>query len=143
MYKLTLPIALLLMTSTGALTAKAQELHDADIKVNVQPIQSALKKVTSLQPKTFNYNTRQFSHLSLPAGEQVGFLASEVQDVFPTLVGQKAIRYNFGKNVFKDAFIETVDERALVPVLVAALKELSQEVERLKAEMQQLKIAAR
>lgn len=141
MEKLTLPIALLFVFAFN--TASAQSLPDSIIKTDIQPIEAPLKRLMNLQPKTFSYNTQQFRHLSLPGGQHHGFLASEVQNVFPGLVSQRQVRYSFGKNLFKDAYIPQVDEKALVPILVAAVKELNGEVERLKAELQAIKSSSR
>lgn len=72
-------------------------------------------------------------------GTHYGFMAENMMEVFPGLVREKHISYMFGKNVYRDAKIKTIDEASLIPVLVAAFKEQQAEIEQLKIEIQRLK----
>ena len=55
------------------------------------------------------------------------------------MVGEKSISYLFSKNTYRTATIKTIDESALIPVLVAAFKEQQAEIEKLKLEILELK----
>lgn len=121
---------------------------DYRLKENVAPVQDALSKITSLKPCTFNF-------IAEPEKEVVGFIAHEVQEVFPQAIsGEKdavkieevevspAILDEEG-NVITEAVIEEketpiyqgIDHSKLVPLLVAAIQELKAEVEALKSQI--------
>lgn len=117
----------------------AQDIPDRSIKKNITLIDSSLQKITQLQPKQFEYNTATFKHLKLKGGKQYGFIAEDIQAVFPDLVNEKSVSYRYGKNVYRNAIIKTIDETSLIPLLVASIKEQQAEIEKLKTEMLELK----
>jgi len=119
--------------------AFTQTYNDSAIKKNVQAISSPLENILQLEPAMFEYDTNNFKHLKLQKGIHYGFMAENMQTVFPGLVTEKHISYMFGKNVYRDAKIKTIDEASLIPVLVAAFKEQQAEIEKLKVELQVLK----
>lgn len=122
-----------------AVAANAQKITNTEITKNVQKLEGSLEKVAKLNPSVFEYNTQKFKHLNLKQGVQYGFLAEEVQLVFPELVKEKNVPYMFGKNTYRNASIKTVDEQSLVAVLVASVKELQTQVESLKDELEKIK----
>jgi hypothetical protein len=117
----------------------AQKVSDVDLKINVQAIESPLKKILSLEPKSFEFNQSKFKHLQLHAGKHFGFINDDVKNIFPSLISDQYIKYAEGKNRYKDAVISKMDNDDLVPVLVAAIKELHAEIEQLKKQIEQLK----
>jgi uncharacterized small protein (DUF1192 family) len=117
----------------------AQSLSDNQIKKNVVTIDGPLQKIVQLKPTEFEYDTQKYKHLQLKSGKQFGFNAEEVQNVLPELVTEKNISFMYGKNSYRDAKIKTVDEASLIPLLVASIKELEQQIAQLKAEMQTVK----
>ncbi|MCC6286799.1 MAG: tail fiber domain-containing protein [Chitinophagaceae bacterium] len=120
-------------------TLLAQDLSDAKIKKNIEPIDNSLQRIMQLEPKKYEYNVSDFKHLKLQAGSQYGFIAEELQSIFPDLVKEKSVNYMFGKNIYRNATIKTIDEAGLIPVLVASVKEQQAEIEKLKMEVLQLK----
>lgn len=119
--------------------AKAQVIADASLKKNVTEIENPLQKIVQLQPREFVYNAKEYKQLGLSEGKQYGFLADNVKQVFPDMVREKKVSYRFGKNVYRDARINTVDETALIPVLVASIQSQQEEIEYLKTELLKLK----
>ena len=117
----------------------SQSLPDNAIKKNIHPINSPLKSILQLEPAVFEYDTHNFKHLNLRGGKHYGFMAENMQTVFPGLVREKHVSYMFGKNVYRDAKIKTIDEASLIPILVAAFKEQQAEIDKLKLELQELK----
>lgn len=117
----------------------SQSYPDSTIKINAQLIQNPLQSIIRLEPTMFEYDTQNFKQLDLEKGEQFGFMADNIQKVFPSLVGEKSISYLFSKNTFRNATIKTIDEAGLIPVLVAAFKEQQAEIEKLKSEMADLR----
>jgi septal ring factor EnvC (AmiA/AmiB activator) len=91
---------------------------------NSKPLTAVLEKIKLLQPITFQWSS---STGFQDAGEQIGLLAHEVDDVFPQVVktasdGTQSVAY-----------------QNLVPVLVQALKELIAERDRTCQELQTLR----
>jgi len=119
--------------------AFTQTYNDSAIKKNVQAISSPLENILQLEPAMFEYDTNNFKHLKLQKGIHYGFMAENMQTVFPGLVTEKHVSYMFGKNVYRDAKLKTIDEASLIPVLVAAFKEQQAEIEKLKVDLQVLK----
>jgi len=129
-------ITLSLFLSTAVFS---QTLNDQQTKLNINSISNPVHKLTQLQPISFEYNTKQYKQLNLQAGKQYGFLAENIQAVFPELVKEKRIPYMLGKNNYKNATISTINETSLIPVLVASIIEQQQQINQLKTEIEELK----
>ena len=111
---------------------------DRRLKSNIVPIKSALSTIKRLDGKYYTITTKS----KLPDGEivthskqQYGVIAQDVEQILPELVKEKALFKNTGD----DTLYKTVDYIQLVPVLLEAIKELSSEVDTLKAEIELLK----
>lgn len=126
----------------GAVFVNAQDIAESDVKKNIAAMEDQLQKLMQLQPKKYEYNINNFKYLKLEKGKQYGFIAEEVAAVFPELVKEKTVSYMYGKNQYRNATIKVVDEERLIPVLVASLKEQQSQIEKLKAELQDLKKGA-
>lgn len=92
---------------------------DERLKTNIQPIESALNKVSSLDGVTFDWN--ELAVDKDPSIREAGVIAQQVQKVLPEAVterdnGYLAVRYE-----------------KLVPLLIEAIKELKEEISVLKA----------
>jgi hypothetical protein len=130
-----------ILLSAVAFGANAQNIEENELKIGVGKISNSTQQLVNLQPVTFKYDVQKFKHLNLPAGEQYGFLASDMAAAFPGLVKQTAKQYPAGKNNHKVATYSEVDTKELIPVLVAAIKEQQAEIENLKLQLNQLKKA--
>jgi len=128
-----------LLLSACAITASAQKINEQELKVNVGKISNSTQQLKNLEPVTFKYDVDKYKHLKLPAGEQYGFLASNVQPEFPAMVYEASKMYESGKNNSKVAKYNEVQTENLIPVLVAAIKEQQAEIELLKQEVKLLK----
>lgn len=119
--------------------SQAQDIADADIKKNISAINDPLQKLIQLSPKSFEYDHKNYKHLKLQPGTQYGFIAEDLQAIFPSLVKERSVSYMFGKNAYRQTKIKVIDEASLIPVLVAAIKEQQLAIENLKTEIQGLK----
>lgn len=137
--KLLKAIVLLISFLSTAGIAFAQIYPDSVIKKNISEIDNAMETIIRIKPKAFEYDTHNYKHLNLKKGTQYGFMAENMMEVFPGLVSEKHISYMFGKNVYRDAKIKTIDEASLIPLIVAAFNEQQAEIEKLKIEIQELK----
>jgi hypothetical protein len=87
---------------------------DYRLKEQVRPIDNPLEKVLKLNPVNFKYKNSKTL--------QDGFIAHEIQEILPYLVtGEK-----------DGAEMQEVDYSKLTPILIAAIKELKQEIDKLR-----------
>lgn len=94
-------------------TATWDVVSDARLKTELGPIDNALDRLLQLRGVRFQYRTDQRPHgMELPAGEQIGFMAQEVQQVFPEWVSAA------------DDGLLSIGERGTTALLVEALREL-------------------
>lgn len=100
---------------------------DARLKKNVCSIDGSLNKIMKLSGVKFNWRRDEFPDRYLPAGDQLGFIAQDVEKVLPELIGTDGQGF---KNVNYDG---------VIPVLVNAMKEQQQQIDQLKAEVAKLK----
>ncbi len=113
------------VTTEGKAYANSFELtSDSRLKNNVTNIGSALENIVKLRGVTFNWDlTKQ------PSADkklQYGFIAQEVEKVFPELVTTDSKGF------------KTLNYIGVIPVLTEAVKELKQENDELKSTIQDL-----
>ncbi|MFY0644252.1 MAG: tail fiber domain-containing protein [Bacteroidia bacterium] len=128
---------------------------DAKLKSNIEERESSLSLLMDLSVYDYNYDTDRFSHMNLPEGEQTGFLANELADVFPELTTQ-AVQPELsaeeqedlemsGMNVPEAGKSEVeftaVNYAGLVPHLTKAIQEQQAMIEELQAKIAALEAA--
>ncbi len=109
-------------------------LSDRKIKENIQPINGALAKILQLDGKTYDIKrdfvfadtdedmpTRKREEIEKSRLDRIGFIAQELEEIFPELV-----KYD------EESDLKSVDYIGLIPVLVEAIKELTEKVELLE-----------
>jgi hypothetical protein len=98
-------------TLSGTLTQSS----DIRLKKNIRPINNALDAIAKLHGYSYNWkNNTQDNTL------QMGVMAQEVQQVFPSLVKQD------------DKGMLSVNYSGLIPVLIEAIKEQQKQIDELK-----------
>lgn len=80
-------------------------------------------------------NAHLIDELNLETGKEYGFLAKDLQELFPALVKEKRISERFGKNAYRTKVIKVIDEKALIPAMVSSIKKQNIEVQDLKKKM--------
>ena len=98
---------------------------DARLKTNIVPISNAVSKLDNINAYTFTWDKTVTNHTFTREGDDVGFIAQEVQNVVPHAVTQREDGYY------------AVDYARTIPFLLACIKELKQEVEILRNEIRQ------
>lgn len=93
---------------------------DERLKTQIQPIGNALSKVESLDGVTFDWNTEARNSRPHRTRREAGVLAQQVERVLPEVVGTGIDGY------------KSVDYDKLVPLLIQAIKELSDKVKKLE-----------
>jgi len=92
---------------------------DERLKDNITPIDDPLSKILSISGNTFDWNEK-----SNKSGHDVGLIAQEVQQVLPEAV------------VERDNGYLAIDYHKVIPLLVEAIKDLSDKVESLEQKLQ-------
>lgn len=115
------------------------DLSDTRLKTEFEPIETALEKIKKLDVGTYYYNdlAREFGFTK--TDRQVGLKAQQVQSVLPEAVALAPFDRGIdGLSKSGEEYL-TVRYEKLVPLLVAAVKEQSAEIEKLKAELEVVK----
>lgn len=99
---------------------------DARFKKNISPLQRSLEKVLSLQGVNYDWRVEEFPKKQFAADRQMGFIAQEIEDVFPSVVLTD-----------EEGFL-SVDYSRLTPVLVEAIKEQQAIIDAQQAEINSL-----
>jgi hypothetical protein len=105
---------------------------DKRLKSNIEPITSALAKVKQLAGVLYTQNALAEQYGYNDYGQQVGLFAQDVQQVLPQAV--KPAPFDIGPNgtSISDQNYLTIQYEKMVPLLVEAIKELSDIVDQLK-----------
>jgi hypothetical protein len=91
---------------------------DRNWKDNITPIPDALNKVLSISGNTFDWNEK-----SSQLGKDAGVIAQEIQEVLPEAVIER-----------EDGHL-SVSYTKIVPLLIEAVKELSQKIDKLQQKL--------
>ncbi len=109
---------------------------DASLKKDVKPESSNVEKLSQLNPVSYNYIQKNDVGLNLPAQLQHGFIAQELEKVYPELV-QNLLHpiFNEKKEQTGTKSLKGVNYMGLISVLVASVKELNTEVKSFKEKL--------
>lgn len=116
---------------------------DARLKKNIQPLANSLQKVLMMKSYSYDPNVEAYPKYMQISRKCIGFLAQELEQIIPEAVVEKYIstsntdRQNPDKNV-ESMKIKAVSMDTVIPVLVEAIKEQQQQIETLKAKIQEL-----
>lgn len=126
-------------TPGGVWTASDRKLKD-----NIRPMNSISDKLMQLELKSYTFKQDEFTSINLPAGTQYGLISQELQEVFPEFV-QSAThpsKYDEEGNLVEDGFeFMAVNYGNFIPLLLKAHQEQQQEIETLRAELDELRNA--
>jgi hypothetical protein len=108
---------------------------DEKLKENVKAEENALDRLSQLDAVTYTF--RENEHLNLPSDIQHGFLAQNLEAVFPELVTTISKPIEDEKNFQVGTFeYKAVNYNGLISVLTSSIKQLNEES---KASIQQIK----
>jgi len=99
---------------------------DRRLKVDVVKITDALQGVLSLNGVTYHYDTTNHPEMGLSEKPQIGFIAQELEEVYPQFV------------VTKENGYKAVNYAPMVAVLAEAIKEQQAMIEELQKQVNQL-----
>tara|TARA_R110002096_G_scaffold15735_1_gene54262 strand:- start:210 stop:1151 length:942 start_codon:yes stop_codon:yes gene_type:complete len=108
-------------TGAGTLnleTAGGGAPSDERLKKDIKPIEGSLEKVMSMKPVEFEWRDG-YDEFHKAIGKDIGFVAQQIEPIEPLLVGER------------NEFL-TLEYAKFAPLLVGAIQELKEEIERLK-----------
>ena len=109
------------INATGSVRAAGVVLtSDRRLKKEIAPLQNALTQLTGLQGVTYLWRKNEFPERHFADKKQTGFIAQEIEKIFPEMVDTDAQGY------------KSINYIQLTPVLVEAIKELSEQVKTLQ-----------
>lgn len=114
----------------GTVTYKTSIAAHSDkrLKTNIKPIYNVFNKLNLLDAKSFNWDLSLDYNYGMPKEIQYGFIAQDVQKVFPELV----------RSGDKDGYLK-VNYIGFIPILFEATKHQQKKIEALEAENEKLK----
>jgi len=102
------------VTFAGCVTASNLTCpSDIRYKKNIQPLSNSLQNIQKMQGVRYDWKRDEFPEKNFSQQSQIGFIAQEIETVFPEMVLTDEKGY------------KSVDYARLTPVLVEAIKELS------------------
>ncbi|MBK9147859.1 MAG: tail fiber domain-containing protein [Flavobacteriales bacterium] len=113
------------ITGDASCTAMAWTSDEA-LKTDVEDLTQGLEIISELRPTTYHFDTDTYAEMNLPAGNQFGFIAQEVEEVLPELVGQTTFIGridSLGNVIAPDQTVKTLNYVGLIPILVAGMQE--------------------
>ncbi|MBL7748743.1 MAG: tail fiber domain-containing protein, partial [Chitinophagaceae bacterium] len=114
-------------TFTGIVNALAFNISsDGRFKTNIQPLQRPLELVQQLRGVSYFFNRQQFAERAFPEQLQFGFIAQEVEKVFPHAV-------QTGSDGYK-----SVNYAAVIPLLTECIKEQQRQISQLLVQTETL-----
>jgi len=111
----------------------ARNVSDRKLKENITPISNAVDKVKAIGGVEFDWNEISKDYTA-KTGSDVGVIAQDVQAVYP--IATEEVDRESGDKILSHLAVDYVK---LVPLALQAIKELSETVDLLKEEIQQLK----
>lgn len=106
---------------------------DQRLKKNIRPINEALDKINKISGVVYQFNEVAKQNGFDNADQQVGVIAQEIQEVLPEAVKFAPFdRTHDNRSISGENYL-TVQYEKLIPLLIEAVKELSLEIDKLKA----------
>ena len=101
-------------------------ISDQRLKKDISKLQDTLQGILSLNGVTYHYDTANHPEMGLSDKPQIGFIAQELEEVYPQLV------------VTKENGYKAVNYAPMVAVLVEAIKEQQEMIEDLQRQVNRL-----
>jgi hypothetical protein len=114
---------------------------DAMLKTNVTNIPNANALLLQLQPKSYLYDTAQFSQMNLPSGTHYGLMAQDVEQVFPQFVKnltQPEVKDSLGNITHAAVNFKAITYDNFVPLLIKGFQDQKQQLDSLKNRLDSL-----
>jgi len=118
-----------IIANSSNLTAGVSCSSDIRYKKDITPLTNALNNVMQLRGVNYFWKTKEFPEKQFPDTKQIGFIAQELEKVYPEVVFTD-----------KDGY-KSVDYSRLTPILVEAIKDQQKIIQQLQEENFKIKQA--
>lgn len=125
----------LYVNGDAAVSGDVFVLSDKRIKKDIADLNYGIAEIMQLSPKSYHYNTLRFSSLNLPAQNQIGLIAQEVELILPDIITQEHTTVTEGG---KKMALKGVNYTKLVPVLIQAIKEQQAQLDAKELQLSEL-----
>jgi hypothetical protein len=123
-------------------TGGYQQPSDKKLKRNIETENNITEKIMKLNPVNYYYLESAARELNMPKTFQHGFLAQEVEKLFPEIItevtapvrGERSKSGSMGKIERMETF-KSINYTMLIPILTKAIQEQQQTIEDMKKEM--------
>ena len=114
------------VTSAGAVYGNGTygTISDRKLKENIVDATPKLNDINKLKVRNFNFKDN-------PEEKHIGFIAQELEEVFPKAVETKQDK-DEDNNLIEDSYTKTIKTSILIPMLVKSIQELKAEIDILK-----------
>lgn len=123
---------------TGTLIPASDQMF----KTNVDSLSNALDIIRNVMPKTYLFDTAQYSQFNFSARPQYGFIAQEVEQVLPELVHQSyhpgVLDSSNTNYIVQPTNYKSLNYNAFIPINTQAIKELDAQINRVRSEIDTL-----
>ncbi|HRF81963.1 MAG TPA: tail fiber domain-containing protein, partial [Flavobacteriales bacterium] len=119
----------------------SQIFSDGALKTNVEEITDAPGRLEQLQPRSYTYSGEAQAMMGLPAGNQLGFIAQEVEEILPELVSSTrmaAVVDTAGQEVWPGQELKAVNYVGIIPLLVAGYQEQQRTINAMQQQLDQM-----
>ena len=123
---------------SGTLTQSASDIR---LKTNIKVIDNPIEKIKKIRGVTFDWVDNITSEYDYhpDSKHETGVIAQEIQEVIPDAVVTAPFNGNYTMKSGTDNNFLTVKDKKIIPLCIEAIKELSTEIDNLKAEIAALK----
>lgn len=120
-----------------AYTGSLVNASDARLKTNLKEVEPVLEQINRLDVKHYEFKKEMIEKMGVSTGKQTGFMAQDLQKVFPELVSSNKHPIEGEKDQYIDYL--GVNYVGLIPILTKGMQELSAENAVIKSENAELK----
>jgi len=127
------------MHVTGVLSTTSGSVTTSDqmFKTNINNLSNATTLINQLTPRTFDYDTTNFSDFNFESDNQMGLIAQEVEAVIPTIVSShiRPAQYDsLGNVTAPEISYKGIEYEELIPLLIAGMQEQQVAIEATQSE---------
>ncbi|HYF29998.1 MAG TPA: tail fiber domain-containing protein [Chitinophagaceae bacterium] len=119
-------------------TTGTYQPSDGRLKRDVQNEESVMQRIMKLRPVSYSYKKDEFKYIELPDSRQHGFIAEELQKIFPESVIQVKHPVVEDNKVTKTEEFAAINYQSLIPVLFKAIQEQQAMIEDLQKQVKEL-----
>jgi len=117
---------------------------DASLKADIEPVENAMGLLQQLEPKSYRFQVEEHPNIGLPDGRHMGLLAQDVEELIPGVVEEvhrPADVDSSGVVTTEAMSFKAMNYTALIPLVIAAVKEQQTTIEAQGAQIAQLQQA--